>query len=63
MKLPEYLHPILSSQEANEFEQDFFDGNESLEWKAMNQAGASIAKQTSLDIQESLGEKSIARIF
>ena len=63
MKLPEYLHPILSSQEANEFEQDFFDGNESLEWKAMNQAGASIAKQTSLDIQEFLGEKSIARIL
>ena len=34
-----------------------------MEWKAMNQAGASIAKQASLDIQEILDKKPLARIL
>ncbi|MDA0349750.1 MAG: NAD(P)H-hydrate dehydratase [Verrucomicrobia bacterium] len=57
------MQPILSSQESKEFEKVFFGGNESLEWKAMNQAGASIAKQASLDMQEILEKKSIGRIL
>lgn len=63
MKTRRYLHPILSSREAIEFEGKFFGGDEKREWIAMSQAGAAIAKQVAFDIQETLGEVPITRIL
>ncbi len=58
-----YSDPVLSSREAIEFEGKFFGGDEKCEWMAMSQAGAAIAKQVALDIQETLGEEPMKRLL
>lgn len=58
-----YLHPVFSCAESQIFEQDFFRGSESEEWKAMNRAGAAVARQVTLDAQESLGNDPIRHLL
>ncbi|QXD23743.1 NAD(P)H-hydrate dehydratase [Opitutia bacterium ISCC 51] len=56
-----YLHPVLDCAESQAFEKDYFKGDEAEEWKAMNCAGAAIASQAQLDVQEVLGRRPIRR--
>ena len=58
-----YVHPVFDCVESQAFEKEYFHGNELEEWKAMNRAGASIAGQALLDVQEVLGERSINRVL
>ncbi|MBE7537472.1 MAG: NAD(P)H-hydrate dehydratase [Opitutaceae bacterium] len=44
--------PVLSCQEAGEFEANFFRGDETLEWRAMQQAGRSLANAIAADSGE-----------
>jgi hydroxyethylthiazole kinase-like uncharacterized protein yjeF len=63
MSFPAYAHPILSSSESQAFEKRLFQEKEALEWKAMNLAGATIARQTAVDMQECLGGDALQSIL
>ena len=58
---PGYMHPVLDCAESQTFEKDYVQDDEVEEWKAMNCAGAAIAHQAQLDVQEVLGERPIRR--
>ena len=58
-----YLHPVFSCAESQAFEQNYFQGKEAEEWKAMNCAGAAVARQAALDLQESLGSEPVRRLL
>ena len=46
------MDPVLSCEEALAFEADYFNGDEELEWKAMNQAGESLGDCLLRDMRE-----------
>ena len=58
-----YLHPVLSGGQSQAFEKEYFQGKEVEAWKAMNRAGAAVAKQALLDVQESIGEKALSSLL
>lgn len=60
---PGCLHPVFSCAESQAFERDYFQGNDIEEWKAMNGAGAAVARQARLDLQETLGPAPLRRIL
>ncbi len=55
MKTVKYMHPILNCAESQKLEVDLFNGDEKLEWLAMNRAGLSIAEEMVLDFRETFG--------
>lgn len=63
MKAFDFLHPVLSSEDAVAFEKSLFGGDEGKEWTAMNQAGAAIARQALLDVRETLGDDPISSML
>ncbi|MCB1123733.1 MAG: NAD(P)H-hydrate dehydratase, partial [Verrucomicrobiae bacterium] len=63
MKAFDFLHPVLSSEASLAFEATLFGGDEAKEWIAMNQAGAAIARQALLDVQETLGNEPLNTIL
>lgn len=56
-------HPILSCEEAKEFEAKLFGGNEEKEWRAMQRAGRAIASAVLRDSQEIGGLSARSRIL
>jgi ADP-dependent NAD(P)H-hydrate dehydratase / NAD(P)H-hydrate epimerase len=63
MKHVDFLHPILTSEQSKAFEAQWFGSDESKELIAMNQAGAAIAKQALLDLQETLDDRALETIL
>ena len=58
-----YLHPVFDCAESQVFEKDYFQTNSEEEWKAMNCAGAAVARQSLLDLQEVLGDQPVGRLL
>jgi NAD(P)H-hydrate epimerase len=56
-------HPILSCEEARDFERQLFGGNEAREWGAMQRAGQAIAAAVLRDSQEIGGLRADGRIL
>ncbi len=46
------IHPILTCDEAREFENGYFQGDETREWQAMQQAGRAVAEAALRDMTE-----------
>ena len=57
------LDPVLTCKQSVAFEKELFEGDETREWRAMNQAGAAIARQARLDLKEVLGSHELKRIL